>query len=147
MAENPENHIFWPWGGRGWGGGAVGRRRRLPSANPDNAAPGGATDARCGGGGGEGGREAGEGQIRAPSNPYSYFSSSSYPLCIRRGFDEKFCFQQCRTQPISEDQSWRITIGELSEFRSFRWHILSPGLLTWRPTLSWRIWSYSSMVT
>ena len=32
----------------GEGGG-----RSLPSANPDNVAPGGATDARCGGEGGE----------------------------------------------------------------------------------------------
>jgi hypothetical protein len=30
----------------------VGRGRSLLSANPDNAAPGGATDARCGGRGG-----------------------------------------------------------------------------------------------
>ncbi len=41
------------------GGGAVGRGRSLLSANPDNAAPGGVTDAWCGGGG-KGGREAGE---------------------------------------------------------------------------------------
>ncbi len=39
------------------GGGALGRGRSLPSANPDNAAAGGATDARCGGEGG-GGRRA-----------------------------------------------------------------------------------------
>ena len=32
-------------------GGTV-RGRSLPSANPDNVAAGGATDARCGGGGG-----------------------------------------------------------------------------------------------
>ena len=37
-------------------GGAVGRGRSLLSANPDNAAPGGATDAQCGGGKGGGGR-------------------------------------------------------------------------------------------
>ncbi len=41
------------------------------------------------------------GWITAHSNPCSSFSSSSYPLCIRRGFDEKFCFQQCRTLPRS----------------------------------------------
>ncbi len=57
---------------------------------PDNAAPGNAAGARprCGGGRGEGG-EAGEQQIRAPGNPYFSFSSSSFSLCIRRGFDEK----------------------------------------------------------
>ncbi len=71
----------------------MGRGRSLLSANPDNAAPGSATGARCGGRGGR----TGEKQIRAPSNPYSSFSSSSYPLCIRRGFDKKFCFQQCHT--------------------------------------------------
>jgi hypothetical protein len=69
----------------GEGGG-----RGLPSANPDNVAAGGATDARCG----EGGRRRGEGrggmkQITAHSNPYSSFSLSFFPLCIRRGFDEK----------------------------------------------------------
>jgi hypothetical protein len=73
----------------------VGRGRSLPSAKPDNVAADGATDARCGKGGGV--REAGEGQIRAPSNPCSSFSSSSFQLCVRRGFDEKFCFQQRRT--------------------------------------------------
>ncbi len=38
------------------GGWAVGRGRSLPSANPDNVAAGGATDARCGGEG-EGGEK------------------------------------------------------------------------------------------
>ncbi len=46
--------------------------------------------------GGEGG-EAGEQQIRAPSNPYFSFSSSSFSLCIRRGFDKKFRSRQRRT--------------------------------------------------
>ncbi len=46
-------------------------------------------------------RRVGVGQITAHSNPYSSFSSSSCPLCVRRGFDEKFCFQQCRTLSIS----------------------------------------------
>jgi hypothetical protein len=46
---------------------------------------------RVGGRRGRGG-EAGEQQIRAPGNPYSSFSSSSSLLCIRRGFDKKFCF-------------------------------------------------------
>jgi hypothetical protein len=32
-------------------GGGEGGGRSLPSANPDNMAAGGATDARCGGGG------------------------------------------------------------------------------------------------
>jgi hypothetical protein len=45
----------------------------------------------------EGGGEAGEQQIRAPGNPYSSLSSSSSLLCIRQGFDKKFCFWQCRT--------------------------------------------------
>ena len=53
----------------------MGRGRSLLLASPDNAAPGG--------------------------NPCSSFSSSSCPLCIRRGFDKKFCFQQCRTLPRS----------------------------------------------
>ncbi len=62
----------------------------LPSANPDNVAAGSATDARCAGGG----KLEGEGrgdmkQITAHSNPYSSFSLSFFPLCIRRGFDEK----------------------------------------------------------
>ncbi len=54
-------------------------------------AAGGATDARCGEGGEEGGGEGRVGmeQITAHSNPYSSFSLSFYPLCIRRGFDEK----------------------------------------------------------
>ncbi len=56
-------------------------------ACPDNAAPGNAAGARCGGRKGEGG-EAGEQQIRAPGNPYSSFFSSSSSLCIRRGFDK-----------------------------------------------------------
>ncbi len=93
----------------------MGRGRSLLSANPDNAAPGGATDARCGGGGREG-REAGEKQIRAPSNSCSSFSSSSYPLCIRRGFDKKFCFQQCRT--IMYEQSILLHSFE-HNFRNF----------------------------
>ncbi len=46
-----------------WGG------RSLPSANPDNVAAVGATDARCG-----------EGES---------WEMSFFPLCIRRGFDEK----------------------------------------------------------
>ena len=79
------------------GGGRGGRS--LPSANPDNVAAGGATDARCG----EGKKEGGEGrggmkQITGHSNPYSSFSLSFFSLCVRRGFDEKFCFQQCRTE-------------------------------------------------
>ncbi len=63
---------------------------------PDNAAPGNAAGARCGGGRGEGG-EAGEQQIRAPGNSYFSFSSSSFSLCIRRGFDKKFRSRQRRT--------------------------------------------------
>ncbi len=63
-----------------WGGGDCGKGEESPSAYPDNAAAGGATDARCGGGGE--GREAGEGL------------SAVCPA----GFDEKFCFQQCRTE-------------------------------------------------
>ncbi len=73
------------------GGGAVGRGRSLPSANPDNVAAGGATDAQCGGEGG-GGRRAGVGQITAHSNPYSSFSLSSFPLCVRRGSMKNFAF-------------------------------------------------------
>ena len=65
---------------------------------PDNAAPGNAAGAQCvwgGGGGGEG--EVVEQQIRALGNPHSPFSSSSFSLCIRRGFDNKFHSRQCRT--------------------------------------------------
>ncbi len=98
MAENPENHIFQPWGVRGWRGGGVGEGRSLPSANLDNVAAGGATDTRCWGGRGRGGGgRAGVGLITAHSNPCSSFSSSSFPLCVRQGFNEKFCIQQCRT--------------------------------------------------
>jgi hypothetical protein len=61
--------------------------RSLPSANPDNVAAGGATDAQCGGGEGE--KRGGMGQITAHSNPYSSFSLSFFPLCVWRGFDEK----------------------------------------------------------
>ncbi len=46
--------------------------------------------------GGRGG-EAGEQQIRAPGNPCFSFSSSSFSLCIRRGFDKKFRSRQRRT--------------------------------------------------
>ncbi len=59
----------------------------LPSANPDNVAAGGVTDARCGGERGE--RRGGMGQITAHSNPHSSFSLSFFPLCVRQGFDEK----------------------------------------------------------
>jgi hypothetical protein len=65
---------------------------------PDNAAPGNAAGARCGGErGGKGGGEAGEQQIRAPGDPCFSFSSSSFSLCIRRGFVKKSCSRQCRT--------------------------------------------------
>jgi hypothetical protein len=80
----------------GKGGGAV-RGRSLLSANPDNVAAGGATDALCGGGRGE--RRVGVGQITAHSNPYSSFSSSFFPLCVRRGFDEKFSGAQGKLIP------------------------------------------------
>ena len=82
MAEDAENHIN-SAGGRG---GAVGRGRSLPSANPDNVAAGGATEARFGG---KGERRGGVGQITTHSNPHSSFSLSFFPLCVRRGFDEK----------------------------------------------------------
>ena len=52
-----------------------------------------------GGGKGEGG-EAGEQQIGAPGNPYFSFSSSSFSLCVRQGFDKKFYFRQRRTVSI-----------------------------------------------
>ena len=70
------------------GGGRGGRS--LPSANPDNVAAGGATDARCVEGvSWRGERRGGMGQITAHSNPHSSFSLSFFPLCVRRGFDEK----------------------------------------------------------
>ncbi len=50
-----------------------------------------------GGGKRKEGGEVGEQQIRAPSNPYSSFSSSSSSLCIRQGFDKKFSFWLCHT--------------------------------------------------
>jgi hypothetical protein len=46
LAEDVENCSNSAMGGV-WGGGS------LPSANPDNVAAGGVTDARCGGEGGE----------------------------------------------------------------------------------------------
>ncbi len=49
MAEDAENCSKSAMGGAWVKGGG----RSLPSANPDNVAAGGATDARCGGGGGE----------------------------------------------------------------------------------------------
>ncbi len=83
MAEDAEITQIQPWGGGAMGGGG----RSLPLANPDNVAAGGATDARCGGGRGE--RRVGVGQITAHGNPGSSFSLSLFPLCVRRGFDEK----------------------------------------------------------
>ncbi len=80
---------------------------------PDNAAPGNAAGSRCGGAGGRGG-EAGEQQIRAPGNPYSSFSSSSSSsLCIRRGFDKKFCFRQRRTEAIMLQESPSRVVARL----------------------------------
>ncbi len=40
-------------------------------------------------GGGRGERRGDMGQITAHSNPHSSFSLSFFPLCVRRGFDEK----------------------------------------------------------
>ncbi len=79
MAEFAEN-CYNPAMGSMWVGGGG---RSLPSANPDNVAAGGATDARCGEGRGD------MKQITAHSNPYSSFSLSFFPLCIGQGFDEK----------------------------------------------------------
>ena len=78
VAENCPNSAM----GRTWVRGG----RSLPSANPDNVAAGGATDARCGG---EGERRGGMGQITAHGNPHSSFSLSFFPLCVRQGFNEK----------------------------------------------------------
>ncbi len=39
--------------------------------------------------GGRGERRGGMGQITAHGNPHSSFSLSFFPLCVRRGFDEK----------------------------------------------------------
>jgi hypothetical protein len=52
-------------------------------------AAGGATDAWCGERERGGGRRGGMEQITAHSNPYSSFSLSFFPLCIRQGFVEK----------------------------------------------------------
>jgi hypothetical protein len=73
-----------------WGGGCGGRGEGglPPPANPDNVAAGGATDARCGEGGGS--WRGDMKQITAHSNPRSSFSLSFYPLCIRGGFDKNF---------------------------------------------------------
>jgi hypothetical protein len=78
-------------------GGCVGGGGLPPPANPDNVAAGGATDARCGEGGSLRGERGDMKQITAHSNPYSSFSLSLCPLCIRRGFDKKFCTWPCRT--------------------------------------------------
>ncbi len=61
---------------------------------------------RCNGaqGGGGGGRQGGGGcsqQIATHNNLYSSFSLSFCPLCIRRGFDEKFA-HSCRTEAKQE---------------------------------------------
>ncbi len=64
------------WGRKRRGGGLP------PPANPDNVERG---DMK---------------QITAHSNPYSSFSLSFRPLCIRRGFDEKFRTWLCRTHLI-----------------------------------------------
>jgi hypothetical protein len=78
----------------GGGGG-----RSLPSANPDNVAAGGGTDARCGG---RGERRVGVGQITAHGNPYSSFSLSFFPLCVRRGFDEKILLSAVQYSTVQE---------------------------------------------
>ncbi len=77
---------------RGGGGGVS-----LLPVNPDNVAAGGATDARCGEGGSWRWERSGMKRIKGHSNPYSSFSLSFCPLCIRRGFDKKFCTRLCRT--------------------------------------------------
>ena len=46
---------------------------------------------------GEEGGGVGEQQIRAPGDPYFSFSSCSFSLYIRRGFDKKFRSRQRRT--------------------------------------------------
>ncbi len=66
-------------------------------------AAGGATVALFGGGG-EGERRVGVGQITAHGNPSSSFSLYFFPLCVRQGFDEKFSFQQCRTNFNSHER-------------------------------------------
>ena len=45
-----------------------------------------------------GGRGGDMKQITAHSNPYSSFSLSFCPLCIRRGLDKKFRTWPCRTE-------------------------------------------------
>ncbi len=79
----------------------------LQPSNPDNMAAGGATDAQCGEGEGGGGERGGGDiqQITAYSNPYSSFSLSFYPLCIRRGFDKNFA-RSCAEQELSR----RLTV-------------------------------------
>ncbi len=93
----------------GEGGG-----RSLPSANPDNVAAGGVTDARCGegeeGGGGEG--KGGMKQITAHSNPCFSFSLSFFPLCIRRGFDEKIPHVAVQNKP--SDFKWSVNTCDSS---------------------------------
>jgi hypothetical protein len=39
------------------------------------------------------------GQITAHSNPYSSFSLSFFPLCVRRGFDEKLLLSAVQYTP------------------------------------------------
>ncbi len=73
----------------------------LPSANPDNVAAGGATGARCGGGGCWRRERGGMKQITAHSNSYSSFCLSFFPLCIRRGFDEKILHEAVQNNYVT----------------------------------------------
>ena len=55
---------------------------------------------------GVGGREerrGGVGQITAHSNPYSSFSLSFFPLCVRGGFDEKILLSAVQHSSIDTD--------------------------------------------
>ncbi len=73
--------------------------------------------------GGGGGERGGMKQITAHSNPYSSFSLSFCPLCIRRGFDKNFARGRAEHfhSALSECfyfLSWRFIIALLFSFKA-----------------------------
>jgi hypothetical protein len=79
------------------------------------------------GGGGERGDIK---QITAHSNPYSSFSLSFCPLCIRRGFDKKFSTWLCRTNTLAHfmlfcvEQSTMLPYAKYSIFIQVKYFYL-----------------------
>jgi hypothetical protein len=71
-------------------------------------------------GGGKGERRGGMGQITAHSNPHSSFSLSFFPLCVRRGFDEKIqllAVQHNHIQKLGGEGARQITPAAKSLYR------------------------------